>query len=764
MRRIGPAAGSVLALLVLLVLFLSPPPAWSEAWKEAYLKGLDLMDAQKWEEAVQAFEKAIQANPRENKSVRLYGMRYGYFPHRDKGIALYRLGRWEAATQALGESLRQGFSEEAARYAELARKRQPIVELPRVFRGTWWDYYERGLLHSERGLWNLAVEDFRAALKGQSREERFARTYGVHFIEYFPVREMGVALYHEGQFKAAVQALERSLATAPTAKAAYYLNLARAALLRQSAPDRHPPQIKIGAPPDGLLTNLAKVEVHGTAESRNFVAGVEINGEPLLIETAAARLPFAQTVLLSPGQNLIEVVARDLVGNEAKATVGVLSDREGPVVEIERVARSAAGRIQLDGALYDNVRLGALMIDGRSIPLSGVTESKFSAEVRSGVDSVLIEAADAAGNLTRARLPIPPELRQPGAKRWPSVRLVAWGPAVPVFFHTREPLTIELEPVPTEVQQETMPISWIVAAVSGLAAVKINDEAKTVRQAEGAKPQIFSHILTLAEGENVFIIGAADRAGRTVSKKLTVVRKVEEVNQIGSRLSVAVMPFQHKGKPTEFYEGAYEAMVDALVNQGRFKIVSRVQLENILRELKLSRTELVDPATAVRVGKLAAAEAIMVATVAEYTREAETYVQLINTETSTVLASKDVFDPAKSPGSVQLKMRELAAKIRQDYPVVAGAVIAVRDRRVAVGLGSQKRVRPDMKVIVYLEGDPLIDPETKVVLDRNVELLAEGLLTEVRPQVSFADIKKGEELSRIERHVAQRKSLKVITK
>lgn len=758
MGRIGLLKSSFIVVPSLLAVLLSPISAWSQVWKDAYLKGLDLMAAQKWEEALQAFDRAIQANPREDKNVRLYGMRYGYFPHRDKGIALYRLGQWEAAIQALEESLRQGSTKEAAQYLELARKREPMVELPRVFRGTWWDYYERGLLYSERGLWNSAIEDFRGALKGRSQEDRSARTYGVHFIEYFPLRELGVALYHGGQYKEAVQALERTLATAPTAKAAYYLNLARAALLRQSAPDRQPPRIKIGEPRDGLLTNLAKLELRGTAESRNFVAAIEINGEPLLIERAVMNFSFALPVPLVPGPNAIEVVARDLVGNMATATVNVVVDREGPVVEIERVARSAGGRIRFDGTVYDNVRLGSLLVNGQPIPLSGGTESRFSAELPVAIDAVLIEATDAAGNLTRARLPIPTELRQPGAKRWPQIVPVAW-PLSP----TREPLSIELEPIPTEVQQETISISWIVIATSPLAAVKINEEAKTVRQAETAKPQIFSHILTLAEGENVFTISAADRTGRTVSKTVKVIRKVEEVNQIGSRLSVAVMPFAHKGKASELYEGAYEAMVDALVNQRRFKIVSRVQLENILKELKLSRTELVDQATAVRVGKLVAAEAILVGTVNETTSTAEVYAQLVNTETTTVLAAQDVFDPNKSPGSVRQKMRELAGKIRQEYPLVEGSVIGVRDRRVAVGLGSQKRVRPDMKVIVYLEGDPLVDPQTKVVLDRNIEPLGEGLLSEVRPQVSFAVI-KGEELVRIERGVAQKKSVKVITK
>jgi len=750
---------------VLVTLLLFPGlPARGQDWKDAYLKGIEHLDAGRWVEAAQAFDLSIRANPREDANVRLYGMRYGYFPHRDKGIALSRAERWDEAVQALQESVRQGVAPDAVRYLDLAEQRHSTVEVPRIFRGTWWDHYERGLLYAERDMWKRAIADFRAARQTHDQEDRNARTYGVHFIDYFPSRELGVVLYHDGQYKAAVEALERSLARLPTSKAGYYYNLARAALFKQSAPDKNPPRIKIDAPIDGLLTNSLALEIRGTVESRNLIGTLIVNGEPAVLEEAPPSLPFATVVPLVPGPNAIQVIARDLVANESRATINVVVDREGPVVVIDRVSRTGNGGIRLEGTAYDNVRLGSLQINGQQVPLSGATQSAFTWEAQGTIDAVLIEAVDAAGNQTRVRLPIPAEVRQPGARQHRAVVPVAWSHGVvPVVSPTREPLAIELEPLPAEVQEETISISWVVTAASPLASVKVNGGTKTLHQSEAGKQQLFSHILTLVEGENVVTVSAADRTGRTASKQARIVRKPEEVEAIGARLSVAVMPFQHKGKPSELYEGAYDAMVDALVNQRRFRIVSRVQLENILKELNLSKTELVNQATAIRVGRLVAAEAIMVGTVNETATSAEAWVHLINTETSTVLASKDIFDPAKVSGSARERMRELATKIRQDYPLVAGRVVSVVNRRVAVAFGIQKRVRVDMRVIVYSEGAPLIDPQTKVILDRNIEPLGEGLLNEVRPQLSFA-ILRSEDLGKVERLVAQKKNLKVITK
>jgi hypothetical protein len=487
---------------------------------------------------------------------------------------------------------------------------------------------------------------------------------------------------------------------------------------------------------------------------------VEVNGEAQIIDAATASQPFTQAMPLATGPNIIQVRAQDLIGQETRSTVKVMVDREGPVVVIDRAARNG-GLIRLEGTVFDNVRLGTLAINGQPAALTAGAESKFTSDVPVSAGAFSIEATDAVGNVTRVRIPIPAELRQ--SRGEPEIVPVAWRKQLVPSFLRAAALAVEMEALPAEVQQESLSVSWIVTSGAPVTSVKINEEAKTIRPTEPGKPLIFSHILPLVEGPNQVTITATDRSGATVTKTAKVVRKVEEVEQIGARLAVAVLPFAYKGGPSDAYGGAFEAMVDAVVNQGRFKVVSRDQLESILRELKLSGSGLVDPANALKVGKLVAAEAIVVATVNESPKAVEVYAQLINTETSTVLASKDIFDPEKAPGTARTKMRELAAKLKQEYPLVGGSVVTVSNQRVAVAIGSVKKVRSDMKVIVYLEGDPLVDPQTKLVLDRNIEPLGEGLLKDVRPQVSFA-VMDGKDLGRVERMIAQKKQLKVITK
>ena len=98
-------AHGLLVLLLAAQMFCPGGQAWAQAGRDVYAKGLEHMDAKRWAEAVQAFDAAIAADAKENKGARLYGMRYGYFPHRDKGVALYQLGKFDEATVALEESI-----------------------------------------------------------------------------------------------------------------------------------------------------------------------------------------------------------------------------------------------------------------------------------------------------------------------------------------------------------------------------------------------------------------------------------------------------------------------------------------------------------------------------------------------------------------------------------------------------------------------------------------------------------------------------------
>src|SRR5262249_23814271 len=103
-----------------------------------------------------------------------------------------------------------------------------------IWRGRWWNYYERGISYAAGEFWDEAMADFQAALAQYAQDERRARTYGVHLIDYFPHRELGVVYYRLARYPEAIRELETSLSTIETAKTKFYLNRARKALLEQT--------------------------------------------------------------------------------------------------------------------------------------------------------------------------------------------------------------------------------------------------------------------------------------------------------------------------------------------------------------------------------------------------------------------------------------------------------------------------------------------------------------------------------------------------
>ena len=128
-----------------------------------------------------------------------------------------------------------------------------------------------------------------------------------------------------------------SLSNVDTAKAKFYLNKTRRSFFQQTGRDTAAPHIVFNTPPDGLLTNHLSVTLHGYAEDDTYVSALVVNGQAQFVELAEPRLTFTQEVELHDGANAIDVVADDLVGQQARAHLTIHLDRHGPLLSLEQV-------------------------------------------------------------------------------------------------------------------------------------------------------------------------------------------------------------------------------------------------------------------------------------------------------------------------------------------------------------------------------------------------------------------------------------------
>jgi tetratricopeptide (TPR) repeat protein len=233
------------------------------------------------------------------------------------------------------------------------------------FRNKWWNYYERGLSFQEGKFYTDAFSDLREAIQQRNKDQRMARTYGMHFIDYFPHREMGIIHYETGNLEEAKEALELSLHHYPSAKARFYLDRVRKALIEREGRGVAPPRLYLDLKADETWTRDDPVILSGFAEDKHYVSAITIGGLALYMEGSQKRIPFMKPLKLSQGFHAVEVEAKNLIGKLAKRTVLIHVDREGPMITLEEIQFNedkTGNRVTIKGSVYDESNVFGLVI------------------------------------------------------------------------------------------------------------------------------------------------------------------------------------------------------------------------------------------------------------------------------------------------------------------------------------------------------------------------------------------------------------------
>jgi tetratricopeptide (TPR) repeat protein len=82
---------------------------------------------------------------------------------------------------------------------------------PRTIRAEEWHIsYEQGMEAFGQSRWQNAIKHFNEAIADRADPGANAKTYGLHFIDYFPYLYRGVSYFKTGNFRMALQDLQRS--------------------------------------------------------------------------------------------------------------------------------------------------------------------------------------------------------------------------------------------------------------------------------------------------------------------------------------------------------------------------------------------------------------------------------------------------------------------------------------------------------------------------------------------------------------------------
>lgn len=618
------------------------------------------------------------------------------------------------------------------------------------FSHRWWSYYERGLSYADGGYYNEAVDDFLRAVNQRDSDQRRARTYGFHFIDYFPNRELGIIYYDRGNLSKAKEKLELSLHQYPSAKAGFYLDKVRKALIEQDCKSEKivlssikPPAINLGLSGDEIWTNDDPIVLSGEAVDKYYVNQVRINSRHIHLAKTNTRVRFQKTLRLPEGRHAVNISARNLMGRVSTRTIILNIDRQGPVVAVDDIRIRDENRpsvIRLSGSIVDPAGVRHLTINNKPIEIKKEKRVEFSEDISPVNGVITISASDGLGNLTHAALTL--EAIQAALKHV----LIAQNTVLDEFWVDLNGLLSQKDEHPPQITIKGLSdfqtvyfdkiyLEGMVRDQAMVAAVTVND-IPIFNQ--GGKVIFFNHVADLKVGANTIRFEAEDSSGNRVEKNIHIQRKQPQPLRLESRMSLAVMPYSQNGRRSEKGASFQSLLTHFFVKQQRFHLVERLKIEDILTEQHISASELVQPKIALKAGRLIAAHCIVSGRLIESNRGLEIVSEMIDTETSEIIATEDVYSEAEGLAAMRALADGTAIKFHIDFPLVTGVIVDHSGDSIVTDMG-QDKLKSNKRLIVYREKE-IIHPKTRMSLGIAPKIIDQARITDVSETLSKAVI------------------------
>lgn len=177
-------------------------------------------------------------------------------------------------------------------------------------------------------------------------------------------------------------------------------------------------------------------------------------------------------------------------------------------------------------------------------------------------------------------------------------------------------------------------------------------------------------------------------------------------------LAVSVLDFQSTGDPELLGMVGTEKLLltefsQALMKHG-ISVVDRALLDKLLAELKLGSSELADPDTQLRLGRIMAARLITTGSFTGNGPSKAISMRLIDTETTGIAFSSTKRNAAADPVSMAEEMALAVVKTMRDkYPLKGRIAVADDDQQIIINLGTKHGVRAGQSFNVLGESTPI---------------------------------------------------------
>jgi len=603
------------------------------------------------------------------------------------------------------------------------------------FQNNWWQYYERGLSFAECGFYKEAELDFIEALKRRDKDRRRARTYGLHFTDYFVNREYGIILFHQGRLHESMKHLKISLSSVKSSKAEFYLDQARISLIEKYQLDHAPPEIKISLPKE-VLTNEKYVEIYGIAKDDQFVRYITINGKNVRVDMSNKIIPFRMMVPVFSGTNIIPVIAKDLSGKTSEMNVIIKSDRIGPIVIIEDPYKFISNNTyRINFYAFDDSGLKEVMINGKKTIYEDLQYIRIQREIilLRGKKCINIEVKDSAGNITSVKKNLTKQYNFSNLiaqNNENSSRIMSDFSSQLVSNDNKNPQITLHRPSKTNKKLTTyfgqVFINGLIQDDNGVKSLFVNgtdilENFYKISDNDQIKIKhlYFAYLHDLHEGENTISINCRDFSGKADQKDFIINWIKPIVFTKEYRLNVVI-------KKDHLIRDKNVGMLDSFIaklTHALDKRFSVIKLALLSKNQKDSKKLDVDYEIFCRFIEIPSQN------------KKEIIVELVDTETKKIFITVDAFYPTlESNEDLKILAGGISIKLSDEMPLVKGNILEVyENQKITVDICQKEKIKPGMKLIVYeLDKIGYLMPKEMII--------GQAKITEVGTSTSSADL------------------------
>jgi hypothetical protein len=227
-------------------------------------------------------------------------------------------------------------------------------------------------------------------------------------------------------------------------------------------------------------------------------------------------------------------------------------------------------------------------------------------------------------------------------------------------------------------------------------------------------------------------------------------------------------------------EGGHEVPLDqiedifssSLFKTNRFSLVERKRIQSAIAEQNVGSSDRINPATAVKVGKMLGADYLIIVAVNEWTPRKKTIgaigigqavaevalsfrvlnaasgeLTFSSTERATAESWNFVVGGKQAPinYSLQSCLNKGAYRLAMSLKAQPwrGAVAEIKGTKIYLNAGSNRGVTTGMKLTVLSKGEAVIDPDTGLPLGNDTEAIGTLTVTVVNENMSIAVISQG---------------------